>query len=177
MAITTGQRRSGIGRVFTVLAVLLVIGVVVGGVIVIRNINHSSSQHTSSAAAAQSAVASRRTSHSVVIKPSTVTVSVLNGTDQSGLAGRVSSKLSAIGFKKGAVTNASDQTHTTTVVQYVPHAKNDALAVAKSLKLARTSVQPLDQATEQIACPPASGPCTSAVVVTVGRDLASLATQ
>jgi hypothetical protein len=113
----------------------------------------------------------------VAIKPSTVTVSVLNGTDQSGLAGRVSSRLSVVGFKKGAITNAADQTHTTTVVQYMPHARLDALAVATSLKLGRTSVQPVDQATRQIACPPASGPCTSAVVVTVGSDLASLATQ
>ena len=177
MAITHGQRRTGVGKVFMVLAVLLVVGAVVGGVIVIINVNHGASRSRSSAAQARSTLASHRTAHTVVIKPSTVTVSVLNGTDQSGLAGRVSSRLLAVGFKKGAVTNAADQTHTKTVVQYMPQARLDALAVATSLKLGQTSVQPVDQATRQIACPPASGPCTSAVVVTVGSDLASLATH
>jgi hypothetical protein len=178
MALGPGQRRSGIGRVGVVLAVLLLVGAVVAGVMVVGNINHGSSQSRSSAeAAARRALATRSTTRVAVVKPATVTVSVLNGTDQAGLAGRVASKLSAFGFKRGAVTNASDQTHTTTVVQYVPRAKDDALAVATSLKLKPTSVQPLDQATEQIACPPGSGQCASAVVVTVGSDLARLATQ
>jgi hypothetical protein len=48
----------------------------------------------------------------------------------------------------------------------------DALAVAKSLKLGPASVQPVDPATQAVACP-VSTACTSQVVVTVGTDLAA----
>ena len=63
-----------------------------------------------------------------------------------------------------------------TLVQYMRGDKRDATAVATALKLRPAAVQPIDQSTQQIACPPSSGPCKSAVVVTVGSDLASLAT-
>ena len=47
------------------------------------------------------------------VRPSDVTVSVLNGTDLQGLAARVRGQARAgVGYRKGAVTNASDQTQT-----------------------------------------------------------------
>jgi hypothetical protein len=177
MAMRPGERQSRPGWVFAVLAVLLAVGAVVAGVLVISNLNHATSQSNRSAAASRSTLASQRTTPVVVVKPSTVTVSVLNGTDQSGLAGRLSSKLAADGYKQGAVTNASDQTHTTTIVQYPPRDRVDALAVATSLKLGRASVQPIDSATQHIVCSVSPLGCSSPVVVTVGSDLASFATQ
>ena len=106
-----------------------------------------------------------------------MTVSVLNGTNTNGLAGDVSTKLRSDGYQKGYVGNfTANQTQTSTAVLYLPGYKRDASAVATSLKLRPASVQPIDQGTRQIACPPAQGPCKSSVVVTVGSDLASLAT-
>ncbi len=107
-----------------------------------------------------------------------MTVSVLNGTNTSGLAGAVSNKLGAAGYQKGFVGNfTANQTQTSTSVLYMRGAKRDASAVATALKLRPAVVQPIDQSTQQIACPPSSGPCKSTVVVTVGSDLASFATQ
>ena len=157
----------------TVFAVVLLVGAVVAGVIVIKNINHSSSKSTTSEATARSTLASRRTAPATAIKPATVTVSVLNGTGQSGLAGQVSDRLATVGYKKGAITNAADQTHTSTLVQYIPRDKSDALAVASSLKLRPASVQPIDSATQRIACGVSPLGCSSPVIVTVGSDLAT----
>ncbi|MGH2887928.1 MAG: LytR C-terminal domain-containing protein, partial [Solirubrobacteraceae bacterium] len=175
-----GGRRSNAGRVFTVLAVLLLVGAVVAGVLVIMNIHHGSSASKSSAAeaAARRADANRRSAPVAAVKPFTVTVAVLNGTSTNGLAGAVSNKLGAAGYQKGYVGNfTANQTQSSTSVLYMRGAKRDAAAVATALKLRPASVQPIDQSTEQIACPPSSGPCKSSVVVTVGSDLASLATQ
>jgi LytR cell envelope-related transcriptional attenuator len=171
VAVRPGQSRSGPGRVLTVFAVLLLVGAVVAGVIVIRNVNRSTSKPKIPAATARSTLASHRAAAAPVVK-ATVTVSVLNGTDQVGLAGQVSDQLVAAGYKKGAVTNAADQTHTTSLVQYMPREKPDAVAVAGSLKLAPTSVQPIDSATQRIACGVSPLGCSSPVIVTVGSDLA-----
>lgn len=174
-----GPRRTRTGTVFAVLAGLLAVGAVVAGVLVITNINHGSSASSSSAAAAaqRRALETRRASTTARVNPATVTVSVLNGTNTNGLAGDVSTKLRSAGYQKGYVGNfTANQTQTSTAVLYLPGYKRDASAVATSLKLRPASVQPIDQATRQIACPPAQGPCKSSVVLTVGSDLASLAT-
>jgi LytR cell envelope-related transcriptional attenuator len=113
-----------------------------------------------------------RHKRAVAVVPSTVTVSVLNGTATNGLAGRISNQLTNAGYKQGRVATASDQTRTATIVAYMPGHKQDALAVAKSLKLGPASVQPVDPATQAVACP-VSTQCTSQVVVTVGTDLAA----
>ena len=173
MAVRAGSSRSGPGRVLTIIAGLLFVGAVVAGVIVIRNVSHSSSKSKTSAATARSTLASRRKAITVAVNPATVTVSVLNGTDQIGLAGRVSDKLVADGYKKGAVTNAADQTHTTSLVQYSPREKADGLAVATSLKLSSASVRPIDAATQRIACSQSPLGCSSPVIVTVGSDLSA----
>jgi hypothetical protein len=54
----------------------------------------------------------------------------------------------------------------------MPGHRRDALAVASTLKLGAASVQPVDQNTQAVACPPPSA-CTATVVVTVGSDLAN----
>jgi LytR cell envelope-related transcriptional attenuator len=180
MATRPGERTTGLGRVFVVLAVLLGIGAVVAGVIVIRNINHRSSQSKSSAAqaAARRALESRQTAALAPVQPSTVTVAVLNGTSTNLLASTVSNKLGAAGYQKGYVGNFTpNQTVSSTLVQYMRGDKRDAAAVAAALKLRSSAVQPIDSATQQLACPPSPGQCKAAVVVTVGSDLASLATQ
>jgi hypothetical protein len=166
------QRRTGPGRVFTVLAVMLLVGAVIAGVIVIRNVNHSSKSKTT-ASTARSTLAKGRTTPVVAVNPAKVLVTVLNGTDQSGLAARVSNQLVSAGYKKGAVTNAADQTHTTTLVQYMPREKPDGEAVARSLKLAVSSVQPIDSATQRLACSASPLGCSSPVIVTVGSNLSA----
>lgn len=181
MAMTYGPARPGVGRVFVVLAALLGVAAVVAGVLVIKNINGASSKSKSAsaaAAAAGSTTASRRTAPVAAVNPRTVTVAVLNGTNTNGLAGKVSAELDAVGYQKGYVGNFTpNQTQSSTLVQYMRGDKREASAVASSLKLPARSVELLDSATQQIACPPAQGPCKSGVVVTVGSDLASLATQ
>jgi hypothetical protein len=181
MAVRPGQLRSGVGRAFVILAALLGVGAVVAGVLVIKNINSSSSKTNSasaSSAAARTTAASRRNAPAAAVNPRTVTVAVLNGTNTNGLAGKVSGRLDTAGYQKGYVGNFTpNQTQSSTLVQYMPGDKRDASAVATSLKLPPKSVEPLDSATQQIACPPSQGPCKSAVVVTVGSDLSSLATQ
>jgi hypothetical protein len=107
--------------------------------------------------------------------PSHVTVAVLNGTATNQLAHRVAGKLASSGYRKGTIATASTQTQSSTVVSYLPGAKNhtDAVHVATALNLKPTAVRPIDQATQQVACP-SPGPCTVNVVVTVGNDLATL---
>jgi hypothetical protein len=70
------------------------------------------------------------------------------------------------------VATATDQTRTATTVAYLPGDKRDATAVAAALKLGPASVSPIDANTQAVACPPPAA-CTSAVVVTVGSDLAT----
>lgn len=145
--------------------------VAVGVIILTGGSKHAPS--SASKSSANATLASHRTTSSLTaVRPSSVTVSVLNGTDMQGLALKVSDRLVADSYKKGSVANASDQTHTSTIVAYMaPAYRRDALAVATSLKLGRAAVQLIDPTTKATACPPAQA-CTSAVVVTVGQDLA-----
>lgn len=110
-----------------------------------------------------------------VFTPSAVTVAVLNGTSTNQLAHHVAAKLASDGYKEGRIATAANQTLTTTIVAYLPGTKNraDALHVANALNLRSTAVRPIDQGTQQVACPP-PGVCGANVVVTVGADLATL---
>ena len=103
--------------------------------------------------------------------PASVTVAVLNGTPTAGRAHRVAQKLQASGYKLGRVATATDQTHTATVVAYLPGFHDDAVRVAALLKLGPASAAPIDPSTQALACP-AGSPCT--VVVTVGTDLTTI---
>jgi hypothetical protein len=106
------------------------------------------------------------------IKPASVTVAVLNGTSTSNLAHNVAQQLTASRYKVPTIATATDQTHTATLVGYMPGHRTAALLVARSLKLGSASVQPVDQSSRAVACP-APTPCTAKVVVTVGSDLVS----
>jgi LytR cell envelope-related transcriptional attenuator len=164
-------RRSGLGRrIALAVAVLVVVAVAVALVTLTATSNTSSSPPVPTTNAPS---ASR--SRSAAFVPSSVTVAVLNGTATNQLAHRVSARLAADGYRQGRIATASDQTETTTVVGYLPGARNrsDALHVATALKLRPASVRPIDQGTQQVACPPPSA-CTANVVVTVGADLATL---
>jgi hypothetical protein len=97
-----------------------------------------------------------------------ITVAVLNGTTTAGLASTIASRLTADGFVQGAVTNASDQQRSVTVVSYFGGHEREAQEVAKTLNVPSDAVQPIDADTEQ-ACGQ-GGTCTAIVVVTVGAD-------
>ena len=165
-------RRSASRIVFGVLLGVAALAAVAVGVIVITGGGKTAS--SASRSASSTTLASHRTRPGVVVRPSTVTVSVLNGTDMQGLAGHVAQQLTGVGYREGSKpTNASDQTQTRTVVAYMtPADRADALAVAHTLKLRPASVQPIDANTKAIACPPSQA-CTSTVVVIVGKDLAA----
>ena len=142
------------------------------GVIVLTSSGKSGSSSANKSAANAALSSHRTTTPATAIQPATVTVSVLNGTDMQGLALTVFDRLLADGYQKGSTpANASDQTHTSTIVAYMaPTYRRDALAVANSLKLRPSAVQPVDPTTKATVCPPAQA-CTSRVVVTVGQDL------
>jgi hypothetical protein len=89
-------------------------------------------------------------------------VSVLNGTTISGLAADVADNLVRAGFKKGSVTNATNQQSVETVVDYTPGYKRAAQEVAKVLGVSK--VQSIDADTQAVAGADAM------VVVVVGAD-------
>jgi hypothetical protein len=155
-----------LGRLALIAVAVLAVGAAVAGAVVL---NSSNSNSTSTGASRQSTT---RTTPAAQVNPRTVTVAVLNGTSTAGLAHRTSQRLVALGFAKGAVTTAADQTRTSTTVAYIPGARNQALAVARALKLGAASVAPVDQGTRTVACGGLST-CTASVMVTVGSDLAS----
>ncbi|HTX33006.1 MAG TPA: LytR C-terminal domain-containing protein [Solirubrobacteraceae bacterium] len=164
------SRGSLAGRVLIGLVSL----VVVAGVVVVLVVLTSTKSTTSSAPPTQTSNAP--TSHrAAAFAPSSVTVAVLNGTATNQLAHRVAAKLATSGYKEGRIATAANQTATTTIVAYLPGSKNRIAArhVATALDLKPTAVQPIDQSSQQVACPPGS-PCTANVVVTVGADLNTL---
>jgi hypothetical protein len=142
------------------------------GVIVLTGGGKSTSSASKSSSAT---LASHRAPAVTPVQPSTVAVSVFNGTDQSGLAGRVADRLTADGYRQASKpATAADQTHTTTIVAYMTSAdRRDAVAVANSLRLPPSAVQPVDATTKATVCPPGQA-CTTRVVVTVGQDLSRL---
>jgi LytR cell envelope-related transcriptional attenuator len=167
------KARGGVGRrVAVILAALVLVAAAVVALVVVTRSN-SSSGPTS---ARQTPTTNAPTTQSApAFSPASVTVAVLNGTATNQLAHRVAAKLGSSGYRKGAVATAATQTQTATVVAYLPGAKNraDALHVANALSLKPAAVQPIDQATRQVACP-GPGACSANVVVTVGSDLATL---
>jgi hypothetical protein len=157
-----------------VLGALIAVGALAAiavGVIVLTGSSKSAS--SASRSASNATLASHRSATAIPVQPATVPVSVLNGTDMQGLALTVFNRLMADGYKKGSnPANAADQTHTSTIVAYMaPADRRDALAVASSLKLSSSAVQPVDPTTKATVCPPTQA-CTTRVAVTVGQDLA-----
>lgn len=96
------------------------------------------------------------------IDPSEVEVAVLNGTAETGLAGRVGDDVESNGFVLTAATNA-ETPYEKTVVMHVPGAEDEAQAVATALGVAR--VEPMDPDTRGLAA-------DAEVAVVAGEDRA-----
>ncbi len=162
--------RRGVPRALLALLGVIAIGAVVAVLLIATSgggnqvpVNHTSTTN---------ALTSHKSKHKsgAAFNPAGVTVSVLNGTSITGLAHRVAVRLGSLGYRQGTVATASDQTHTSTIVEFMPGHRGDATHVASSLHLGSGAVQSLDQSTQAVACPP-PGACSSTVVVTVGTDL------
>jgi hypothetical protein len=153
-----------------------VVVIVVALLLITRNGSSTTTVHKSHKVSARS-----RHGSTAPVNPATVTVAVLNGTSVTNLAHDVSSRLANDGYKQGTIATAADQTHSTTLVGYLPGHKTDARAVAAVLNLKPSSVQAVDQQAMGVACPGASGSsptsCSADVIVTVGSDLSSLASS
>jgi len=163
--------------VVLVVVLLFVTGGVGGGT---NSTPAAAASHPSANAKTTTKAKAGRAAHGTggAIAPSSVGVTVLNGTSTAYLGHDVMAKLAADGYKQAAAPgNAPDQTFTTTIVGYLPGFDAQALAVAKSLDLGQASVQAVDQSSRAVACGSASGACTAQVIVTVGADLSSLATS
>jgi LytR cell envelope-related transcriptional attenuator len=94
--------------------------------------------------------------------PGQVTVAVLNGTSQPGLAATVGETLRRKGFKEGTIATAR-RSYQQTVVMFGRGSKKAAERVASVL--GATPVQPIDRTTREIAG-------AADVVVIAGRDRA-----
>jgi hypothetical protein len=95
------------------------------------------------------------------VNPSTVTVSVLNGTTVPGLAAQIGDEIESDGFQRGNVANALDQQRTTSTVLFAEGADREAQLVAR--KLGITTVEPVDPDSQALGG-------TASVVVIVGAD-------
>lgn len=180
-----GRQPSGrrISPVFFVLAGILVIAVVAVVLVFVtggsNKSSSSSSPAASSAASASSTTAAKKTkgakqhkAATVTVSPSSVTVAVLNGTSTNNLAHDVLQKLNNAGYKGTFTQNASEAGVTSTIVGYTAtSARNDALAVAKSLGLTESSVQQVSQGDRAKVC--GTSVCTTQVIVTAGSNAAS----
>ncbi len=101
------------------------------------------------------------------VDPGSVRVMVLNGTQVNGLAQQVTDSLSGKGYGTSQPnTFSSDQTLTTTTVQYRSGHATDARQVAKDLGLESSAAQPIN------ADVSAAAPETADVIVVTGQDLA-----
>jgi hypothetical protein len=161
---------SGLRRGVAVLLAVLGIAAVAAVLLIVTSSGGSTPASSSSTATTNSPAAHHRTR--AAFAPSSVSVGVLNGTAQAGLAAKVMGQLSAIGYKQGITpANAASQTQARTVVGYLPGERAAAIHVAAALKLSASTVQPIDSQTQQIACPQ-TGTCAVDVVVIVGQDLA-----
>ncbi len=98
------------------------------------------------------------------VNPSTVTVSVLNGTTVPGLAAQIGDEVESAGFQRGNVANALDQQRTTSVVLYAEGADREAKLVARRLGI--STVEPVDPDSQALGG-------NASVVVIVGADQTS----
>jgi LytR cell envelope-related transcriptional attenuator len=180
-----GARSSGrrISPVFLVLAAILLAAVVAVVLVFVTgsgsNSSPSGSSSTSAGASASNASAASKTKGAkqgktaVTVTPSSVNVAVLNGTTTQGLAAKVLGKLTDAGYKGGTTQNATESGLTSTIVGYTsPTARDDALAVAKSLNLSQSAVRAVSQGDRVKICGSSTTACTTQVIVTLGADLA-----
>jgi hypothetical protein len=98
------------------------------------------------------------------VNPSTVTVSVLNGTTVPGLAAQIGDELEGSGFQRGNVANAIDQQRAESVVLFAEGAEREARLVARKLQISQ--IEPVDPDSQALAG-------NASVVVVVGADRTS----
>jgi hypothetical protein len=97
-----------------------------------------------------------------------VTVAVLNGTEQPGLAHHTAERLQQAGFSQAsALAGQPPGNGQTSIVQYRQGSEADARAVARTLKI--STVQPLEPTVQPLVG-------SAGVVVIVGQDLATAGT-
>jgi hypothetical protein len=173
-----GSSPSDLTRVLTALAAVAVVAAIV---IVLLSVTsggaspHSSRHPTGPVSNAPTAKKHTTAPKAATLSPSSVTVTVLNGTAVYHLANDAATQLASDGFKQGTTpTNAATQTQPTTTVEYVPGDQKAAAAVAQALKLPTSSVQPMTATTQQLGCPQGT---TCNVVVTLGANSANTQTQ
>lgn len=173
------------GALLPLLIAAVAVAVIIAGLIVITNSNNSTSGNVShgSANATGQSLHNRHTAPPP-FHAGKVTVAVLNGTAQSGLAGDVGKKLGHDGYRQGNIANAASQTQRLTFVYYVAGrrlAANRLAAqhVAKALALPGSRVRratPLALSSCAIsATGTALGSCSAEVIVSVGQDRVNLA--
>ena len=126
----------------------------------------TTSTTTSSTASSTTAPSSTTTASLpiVVVKsPSELTVRVANGTRVSGAAGKVSDRLSELGYTTRTPTDAKTNDVSATAVYFSAPFNAEAESLAKSLGLDPAAVMPLTD-------PPAIDPDGAELVVIVGTD-------
>jgi hypothetical protein len=86
------------------------------------------------------------------IDPASITVSVLNGTDSAGLAGKVSSDITPEGYQRGEIANLSGGKFPDTIVYFQP---DDAVSKRAARKVAnllgKAPVQPITPEAQKLA--------------------------
>ncbi|MGH2861957.1 MAG: LytR C-terminal domain-containing protein [Solirubrobacteraceae bacterium] len=177
----------GGGRFSGAMLPLLIVGiavvVIVAGLVVITNSGGSTpaNVHKNASTGTTGQSLHKKQTAPAPFSPSKVTVAVLNGTAQQGLAGDVGKKLADAGFKQGNVTNAASQTDGHTFVYFVKTKANQTAArhVAKALALPPSRVRHAGARVIQsctISATGASlGSCGANVIVSVGQDRVNLA--
>ena len=138
------------------------IALIVAGVIVIGGgVAFGVSQLGGDDKPASSGDGSNAADRQAPINPTTVTVSVLNGTTVPGLAAQIGDEVESAGFQRGNVANAIDQQRPASVVLFAEGADREARLVARRLSIAR--VEPIDPDSQALAG-------NASVVVIVGTD-------
>jgi hypothetical protein len=111
---------------------------------------------------------SSKTKQAKATPPAETSVVVLNGTEQTGLAHRISSELQQRGYSQAdALDGRPPGANEATVVEYASGHQADAAGVAKSLTVSH--VEPMEQAVAVLAG-------SAKVVVVVGTDKSTTAT-
>jgi LytR cell envelope-related transcriptional attenuator len=154
--------------VLAIAGVLIVGGAAAFGVVQLTSKNDSGG----GGGASQTAVGSTKSNgkskssgqnNTPAIDPSSITVSVLNGTTVPGLAARIGDQIVAKGFKLGNVTNAASQgVRNESVVLFTRGAERDAIAVSKALRIPQR--EPIDPRSQALGG-------DAGIVVVTGADL------
>ena len=157
-------------------ALLLIIAVVLGIVL----LNHFDNGDPYANVAASGTQTTKAPKHGTTTTAPTATTAPLrapgaikvlpaNGSGVQGAGGRLKDKLTAAGYNALAATNATppNKVYATSLVEYGPGLVNEAKALAQTLELPDTAVQPLSTP------PPVADTKGADILVIVGQELAA----